>query len=207
MTKLLVVRAHPLQAPVSRSMRVTDAFVAAYRRAHPDDLVEDLRLYEVAVPEIDLDLLDGWARLREGEHFGRLHPSQQAKLTIFDKLGEQFASSDIIVIANPLWNLSVPTRLKAWIDTVCVQGRTFRYTPEGRAEGLVHGKTVLHIQANGGHFGGSDPGSRYLKSLFTFLGVTDFRELFVEGMDHEPDRAEEIIGAAITRAEELARNC
>ena len=135
----------------------------------------------------------------------RMHPSEQAKLTIFDKLGEQFLSCDKFVVANPLWNLSIPTRLKAWIDTVCVAGKTFRYTRYGRAEGLVHGKKGLHIQANGGLFDGRDPASEYLRTVFTFIGVTDYQELFAEGMDHEPDRAEEIMADVIARAEALAR--
>ena len=206
MTTLLVVRAHPLDATGSRSMQLTDAFVAAYREAHPDDTIENLSLYNVAVPEIDLDLLNGWKKLGSGEPFVHLHPSEQAKLTIFDKLGEQFIGADKFVVANPLWNLSVPTRLKAWIDTVCVAGKTFRYTPDGRAEALVKGKRGLHIQTNGGHFNGRDPASAYLRTLFGFIGVTDFQELFAEGMDHEPDRAEEIMQEAIDRARELARS-
>lgn len=205
MSTLLAVRAHPLDAGRSRTMRLLDTFLAAYRDAHTEDRVEELHLYDTAVPEIDIDLLSGWTKLREGEPFIHLHPSEQAKVTLFDKLGEQFEHADKIVIANPLWNLSVPTRLKAWIDTVCVAGKTFRYTPEGTAEGLVHGKKVLHVQTAGSHFDGHDPASQYVKGLFAFLGVTDFHQLFAEGMDHEPHRADEIMDEAARRAADLGR--
>ncbi|MGA4670000.1 FMN-dependent NADH-azoreductase [Propionibacteriaceae bacterium Y1923] len=205
MAQLLVVRAHPLDSSSSRSMQLTDAFVTAYTEAHPDDRVEQLHLYDVAVPEIDLDLLNGWKKLAAGEPFVHLHPSEQAKLTIFDQLGDQFMGADKFVVANPLWNLSVPTRLKAWIDTVCRAGRTFRYTSDGRAEGLVKGKRGLHLQTNGGFFGGADPASDYLRRVFGFIGVSDYQSMYAEGMDHDPDNAAAIMAEAIDRVTEFAR--
>ena len=205
MAELLVVRAHPLDSTASRSMQLTDAFVAAYRQAHPGDRVEQLYLYNVAVPEIDLDLLSAWKKLGQGEPFVHLHSSEQAKLTIFDALGQQFLHADKFVVANPLWNLSIPTRLKAWIDTVCVAGKTFRYTADGSAEGLVKGKKGLHLQTNGGHFNGQDPASDYLRKVFGFIGVSDYHEIFAEGMDHAPDSAQRIMDEAIARLTDFAR--
>lgn len=157
------------------------------------------------MPEIDLDMMTGWERLRAGEHFSHLTGAQQNKLALFDQYTKQFQSADLVVMANPLWNLSVPARLKAWIDTVCRAGVTFRYTAEGEAEGLVTDKTVVHLQASGGHFGQQDPASLYIAGMFQFLGCTT-HTLAAEGMDHEPDRAEEIMEAALLRVRELARS-
>lgn len=204
MATLLVVRAHPLQAPVSRSMRLTDAFTESYAANHPQDTIEDLRLYDITVPEIDLDLLRGWRALRHQEPFTSLTKSEQAKVTQFDALTAQFLAAERIVVANPLWNLSVPTRLKAWIDTITVSGKTFRYDAQGRPQGLVSGKRVAHLQASGGRFHGREPASAYLREMFGFLGVTDYHEVFAEGMDHEPDRAEEIMADALAQARALA---
>ncbi len=61
------------------------------------------------------------------------------KIARFNELTEQFLAADKIVIANALWNLNIPTKLKAWFDTVNVAGKTFRYTENG-PEGLVTGK-------------------------------------------------------------------
>lgn len=180
--KLLVVRAHPLGSDRSRSMQLADAFVDGFRETHPEAIVEDINLYNAAVPEIDLDLLSGWEKLRAGEAFLHLDPMQQAKLTLFENYTMQFLSSDVIVVANPLWNMSVPTRLKAWIDTVCRAGVTFRYDSEGRAVGLAAGRRVVHLQASGGHFGGKDPACSYLRAVFKFLGC-EFEQLAAEGMD------------------------
>jgi len=203
MPKLLVVRAHPLTSRPSRTMTVTDAFVETYREHHPDDAVEDINVYEIQVPEIDADLLNAWDELAKGKKFYALTPAQQQKLTLFDSFTASFLEHDKIVVANPLWNLSVPTRLKAWFDTITVSGKTFKYTERGSV-GIVEGKKVLHIQANGGVYGGADPASQYVKTLFTFLGVKDIQQLFVEGMDQHPDQADEIVSRAVEAARKIA---
>lgn len=204
MSRVLVVRAHPFDQSVSRSMKVLDAFLEEYRQAHPDDRIKELNLYQVALPEIDRDLLTAWQELRNGTFFDQLTPRQQEKVTLFDHYTDDFLHIDKLIIANPLWNLHVPSRLKSWIDTVTVAGKTFRYTETG-SEGLMHGKKLLHIQANGGVFSGKDPASQYIKTIFGFLGIEDCTQLFVEGMDHDPEHADQIVADAIEKAKELGR--
>lgn len=70
--RALIVRAHPLDPSKSRSMTMADAFVEELTAHRPDTVVDDVRLYETAVPEIDLDMMTGWERLRAGEHFSHL---------------------------------------------------------------------------------------------------------------------------------------
>lgn len=205
MAKLLYVKAHPLTEEFSRSITVAGAFVSAYKENNPNDEVVELSLYDEFLPDIDKDLLTAWAALQKGAQFEHLTAEQQKKLAAYDGYTEQFMSSDKIVIANPLWNLSFPPRLKVWIDAVSVAGKTFSYNDEGQAVGLVEGKKALHIQANGGYYNGNDPGSQYIKGLLSFLGIQDYHQLFVEGMDHEPERAQEIVADAIQRAKELAK--
>lgn len=204
MAKVLIVRAHPLNNATSRSMQVTDAFVAAYREYHPDDHIEDINLYDINVPEIDGDLLNAWAHLQEGRPFYSLSNAQQHKVTLFNSFTDGFLQKDKIVIANPLYNLNIPSRLKAWFDTITVAGKTFKYTESGSV-GLVDGKKALHIQANGGFYNGNDPASQYVKTILTFLGVEDVTQLFVEGMDYDPSRADEIVQDAIARARDIAK--
>lgn len=205
MAKVLIVRAHPLNNTTSRSMQVTDAFVEAYREYHPEDHIEDINLYEINVPEIDGDLLNAWAHLQAGKPFYSLNNAQQHKVTLFNSFTEGFLQKDKIVIANPLYNLNVPSRLKAWFDTITVAGKTFKYTENGSV-GLVEGKKVLHIQANGGFYNGNDPASQYVKTILAFLGVEDITQLFVEGMDYDPTRADEIVQEAKEKAQEIAKN-
>ncbi|WP_241558913.1 NAD(P)H-dependent oxidoreductase [Oceanobacillus halophilus] len=148
--------------------------------------------------------MDAWNSLNKGGRFHSLTNSQQHKVTLFDSFTESFLDKDKIIVANPLWNLSIPTYLKAWFDAITVAGKTFKYTETGSV-GLLKGKKALHIQANGGIYNGSDPASQYVKTMFDFLGITDFEQLFVEGMDHHPEKADEIVSTAIQKATNLAK--
>lgn len=205
MNRVLVIRAHPLESHQSRSMSMTDVFVEEYQSKHPDAQLSQVRLYERAIPEIDLDMLTAWKELGEGEHFSHLSTQQQNKLTLFDSYTQRFQEAEVVVIANPLWNLSIPTRLKAWIDTVVVAGKTFRYNEAGEAEGLVPGKKVVHLQASGGHFDAQDPACQYVKGVFSFLGC-EVTQVVAEGMDHQPDQAEAIMAEAFERVRAAARS-
>lgn len=205
MAKVLLVRAHPLTSEASRSMRLADEFVRVYTETHPDDDIIDQNLYNIAMPEIDLDVFSAWQKLGSGTPFVRLDEAEQNKITLFEGYTTQFMAMDKVVIANPLWNLQVPTRLKAWIDCICVAGKTFTYNTDGEAVGLVTGKKVAHIQAAGGVFGSQDPASIYVRTMFGFLGVEDIVQIAAEGMDHDPARADDIMAAALREVQEAAR--
>lgn len=204
MSKLLVIRAHPLTSETSKSMQLTDAFVETYKQTHPDDDVLEQSLYNIAIPEIDLDLFNAWNKLRAGIPFVHLHEAEQTKSTLFEGYTTQFLNMDKIVIANPLWNLQVPTRLKAWIDCICVAGKTFKYSETGEPVGLVSGKKALHIQTNGGVYNGQDPASQYVATMLGFIGVRDFQHIAAEGMDHDPAHADEIMAAAFDKVRAAA---
>lgn len=205
MTKLLIVRAHPLDSEVSRSMQVTDAFVKSYIESHPADTIEDINLYDLAVPDIDRNLLQAWSALGNGTAFDELSEVQQQKITLFNGYTDGFLNADKVVIANPLWNLNVPARLKAWVDTITVGGKTFKYNEKGEAVGLAGNKKVLHIQSNGGVYGGKDPANQYLKTILNYIGITDFQEIFVEGMDYAPDKAADIMAVGFEKATTLGK--
>lgn len=204
MTKLLAVKAHPLTKEESRSVRALETFLDAYRTTNPTDEIEILDVYNANIPEIDEELLSGWGALRTGVAFEELNEGQQEKIARFNELTEQFLSADKVVIANPLWNLNVPTRLKAWVDTINVAGKTFQYTAEG-PKPLTSGKKALHIQSNGGFYEGQDFSSRYVETILNFIGVDQVDSIFIEGIDHFPDRAEELLGTALDKATELGK--
>ena len=203
MSTLLAVKAHPLTGEDSKSMKVFYTFLDSYKKSNPEDEIVVLDLFNEDFPEIDLDILTGWNDLRSGKEFTALTASQQKKIARFNESTEQFLAADKVVIGNGLWNLNIPTRLKAWIDTINVAGKTFRYTETGPVP-LTEGKKVLHIQANGGVYEGQEFSSQYVKGILNFIGVENVQQIFVEGADHQPDKADEIVAAAVKKAEELA---
>lgn len=203
MSKLLAVKSHPLTSKQSTSILAMDVFLESYRKAHPDDTIEIIDLYNDFIPELDGDILEGWNQLRAGKSFDELTADQQRKISRFNELTEQFLSADKIVIANPLWNLAMQTRLKAWLDTVNVAGVTFKYTENGPVP-LTSGKKALHIQSCGGHYNGQDFSTQAVQGILNFVGVADVDHLSIEGIDHFPEKREELLNAALDQARTLA---
>jgi len=192
MSTLLAVKGHPLEAEDSHAVQLLESFLTTYKETNPEDEIIVVNPYATDFPEIDADITSGWHALIKGAEFTDLSTNQQSKLAAFNGLTEQFEKADKIVIANPLWNLSIPSRLKAWFDTICVAGKTFKYTAEGPV-GLVTGKKALHIQASGGFYNGQDFAAQYTRQMLNFIGITDFSEILAEGLDFDPTKVEEIM--------------
>ncbi|MBR3863600.1 MAG: FMN-dependent NADH-azoreductase [Clostridia bacterium] len=204
MSNVLLVKGHPLTSETSFSVKGLEAFKAAYQAANPNDTITVLDVFADNVPEIDADIASAFNTLAAGGEFGALSPEQQAKVGRFGELTDQFLAADKVVIANPLWNLQIPTRLKAWVDTINVAGKTFKYIAEGPV-GLATGKKVLHIQANGGVYGGNDFASVYINGVLNFIGIDDVTSVYIEGQAYAPENAEQILADAVAKIETIAQ--
>ncbi len=113
-------------------------------------------------------------------------------------LGE-FLAADVIVIGAPIYNFSIPSQLKAWVDRIAVAGKTFRYTESG-PQGLVQGKKVIVALTRGGvHTPGVVPefGESYLKFLFGFLGIEDVSFVRAQGLSISPQQRTAALEAAV----------
>ena len=89
---------------------------------------------------------------------------------------DEFLASDTVVIGAPMYNFTLPSQLKAWLDRILIAGKTFRYTEEG-PEGLVKGKRVIVALARGGIYDAGSPAAAfehlesYLRGIFNFIGI------------------------------------
>ncbi|MEI7256117.1 FMN-dependent NADH-azoreductase [Dickeya dadantii] len=104
---------------------------------------------------------------------------------ISEQLVAEFLANDVIVIGAPMYNFSVSSQLKAWLDRIAQAGKTFKYTETGPV-GLSGGRTVIVVSARGGFyaeqpFAGMDFQERYLQAFFRFLGITDIYFVRAEG--------------------------
>jgi len=209
MEKVLYITANPNDQGTSYSMAVGHEFVEAYRSANPDDEVIHLDLYKNDIPQIDADILSGWGKLRAGTAFEELTDTEKAKVSRLAELVDQFVAANKYVFVNPIWNYSFPPVMKAYIDAICVAGKTFKYTDKG-AIGLLGDKKAVHIQASGSVLSsGSDlaqfeMGHRHLDAIMKFFGIPTFEGIFVEGMAKTPDQALAIKEKAIQQAREVA---
>lgn len=111
---------------------------------------------------------------------------------------QQFLEADVVVIGAPMYNFSIPSTLKAWIDRVAVAGKTFKYTESG-AVGLAGGKRVIIASSRGGIYSDSpaDFQEPFLRQIFAFMGIDDVEFVRAEGIAYSPKHREEAIAAAL----------
>ena len=122
---------------------------------------------------------------------------------------DAFLAADIVVVGAPMYNFSIPTQLKAWIDRLAIAGRTFRYSEKG-VEGLAGGKTVIIASSRGNVYGEGAPYAfldhqeTYLKGVFGFFGITDIRFIRAEGVALGDDARGKAVEGAQAQIERLA---
>ena len=122
---------------------------------------------------------------------------------------QEFIDADVIVLGAPMYNLGIPSQLKAWFDRVSVAGRTFRYTAQG-PQGLAGGKTVIIASARGGLYAPGSPQAAadfhepYLKALFAFVGIHDVAIVRAEGVNVSPELRQQALEAALVQARSVS---
>ncbi|SIR25964.1 FMN-dependent NADH-azoreductase [Pseudacidovorax sp. RU35E] len=182
---------------------------------------EVVRDWVAAHPGTEVDYLDVVANAPA--HFGpdalgvkvgaeATTDAQKQENAVSEALVRQFLAADVIVVGAPLYNFSIPSQLKAWIDRLAQPGRTFKYTEKG-PQGLATGKTVIVVSTRGGQYSTSEAGQAaehqesYLKVVFGFFGITDVRFVRAEGLamgESARAAALEAARAAIPKAAEAA---
>ena len=121
---------------------------------------------------------------------------------------DEFLAADTVVIGAPMYNFTLPTQLKAWIDRLAVAGKTFRYTETG-PEGLVKGKRVIIALARGGFYGAGSPAEAlehlesYLRGIFNFIGVEP-EFVAADGLAISPEHREASLSDALGATLKLA---
>jgi FMN-dependent NADH-azoreductase len=140
--------------------------------------------------------------LRELPHFSpaALTRTDELEAARNEAVLEEFLGADVLVIGAPLYNFSIPSQLKAWVDRIAVAGRTFRYTERG-PEGLARGKQVIVAVARGGAYEAGSPaefGESYLKFVLGFLGIRDVTFVRAEGLALSPQHRDDAMSAART---------
>ncbi len=138
-----------------------------------------------------------------GQSLAQANPVEAAAAT---HTMEQFLAADVLVIGAPMYNFSIPSTLKAWIDRVAVAGKTFRYTEKG-PEGLAGNKKVIIASGRGGiHTDApTDFQEAYLRQVFGFLGVTDIEFVRAEGVAYSPQHRSDAIAGALAAIPEPMR--
>ena len=121
---------------------------------------------------------------------------------------DEFLAADIVVLGAPMYNFTIPSQLKAWIDRIVVRGKTFRYGAQG-PEGLAGNKRVILAISRGGFYGAGTPTATlehlesYLRGIFGFIGITDPEFIFADGIQVGPEHREKALASALLAATNL----
>ena len=168
----------------SASRAISSEIVGQLRRADPSQRVIRRDLVAEPLPHLTLDAL--------------------ADTTMLD----EFLSADTIVIGAPMYNFTLSTQLKAWIDRIVIAGKTFRYTANG-PEGLAGGKRVIIGLARGGIYDAGSPAASlehlesYLRGVFGFMGIVP-EFVAADGLAISPEHRETSVRQALGQTVRLA---
>ena len=207
MAKVLYVQASP-RVERSYSIAAAGAFVQAYRSSNPNDEIVTINLFDKNLPPFDgLAVQAKYTILHGIEHSEEELEAWKSVEAVI----EEFKSADKYVFAVPMWNFSIPYRLKQYIDILVQPGYTFSYSQEEGYRGLVTGKPAAVFYSRGGVY---SPGSGaeaydhqtpYFEMMLKFIGFTDVRTCIVEPtLQGGPDTAKEKRAEAVEKAEEMA---
>lgn len=159
------------------------------------------------VPDLDVtyrDLSTKPLSHLSGEHLAAAHGATPETQAVRDDIAassaalDEFLAADIVVIGAPMYNFTIPSQLKAWIDRILVAGKTFRYSEKG-VEGLAGGKRVIVTISRGGFYGTGAPSAAgehletYLRWVFGFIGITNPEIIIAEGIQISPEQREKAV--------------
>lgn len=179
-----------IMGKASVSRQLSQAIIDQLKTQHETLAVTYLDLAEQDIPHLTADILMG-------------KNAEQAQLG--EKLVQQYLDADIVVIGAAMYNFSLSSALKAWIDRIAVAGKTFKYTAQGSV-GLAGGKKAYIASSRGGVYGEGHPADfqeAMLKAIFNFTGVTDIEVIRAEGVNMGVELKEKAIAAALTQVTTL----
>jgi Acyl carrier protein phosphodiesterase len=182
--KLLHIQVSPDLA--GSALRIASARLVEKLRAQHGDLEETIvDLAQHPLPHLDAFTIGAFFTRPEERN-----DEQRAAIATSEKLVDQLFACDTLVISSPMWNLGLPSVLKAWFDHITRAGRTFAFTAEGTKVGLVNGKKVYSVVASGsvfahGPFVQDDQFTPYIRVALEYIGITDVNFIRVDGT-HDP---------------------
>lgn len=185
MAKVLYVEASPRKA---RSASIEVARVLLDALAAKGHEIDTLDLWAAPLREFDGALLEAKYAVMSSQN---PTPDQQAAWDGVAAMVEQLKSAQLLVVATPMWNFSIPYKLKHWIDLVTQPGLSFGVDPAKGYYGLITGTRAVGIYARGGDYSGEaaayDQQTRYLASVLAFMGITDHTAVTIDSGLSGPD--------------------
>jgi FMN-dependent NADH-azoreductase len=192
---LLHIDSSPRAASVSS--RLAAAFVAKWKQENPGSTVVHRNVSLEKIPYLDEAAIVAFFTPP-----AELTVEQKRTLNDSDLLVDELLAADVLVLAVPMWNLSIPASLKAWIDMIVREGRTFAFTGTGVAPLVPPGKRVFVFSARGGAYPAGSPlqtldhQEPYLRDLLGVIGLTDVEFIHADRQSESAEAAGEGVACA-----------
>lgn len=206
MSKLLYIEASP-RKDRSASIEVAQSFTAAFQDAGSDNEIEILDLWGTQLPEFDGNHINAKYRVFHDETPTDEETRAWDEVT---KVVDRFKDADCYLFSLPMWNFSIPYKLKHYIDIISQPGLTWSHSSETGYQGLVTGKPVTVIYARGSEYNEPETSAMdfqktYMEMFLAFIGFENIHAVLVDPTLTDPGSKQKIIAAAKERANILAR--
>lgn len=206
MKTVLFVKANDRADHESVSVQLYNAFLSSYQKSHTDDHIIELDLYQEPLPYMNAHLING----RHKKRMGKALLTAEEKITsLAEQYVDQFIQADKMIIAFPLWNLSIPGVLHTYLNYLILEDKTIKTTDNEGPVGLLTSKKAALLNARGGIYSEDPMASiemsvNYVKNIMNLIGIRDISTVIIEGHHSYPHRASEIIQKGLQEAEQLA---
>jgi FMN-dependent NADH-azoreductase len=205
MSKVLYIQASP-RGKRSHCITVADRFLQEYRQRNPKDEIIILNVFTRLLPSFDGTAVQAKYSIMRGKP----HTADEAEAwKVVEKEIDLFKSAEKYIFAVPMWNFSIPYRLKLYIDILVQPTYTFTMDEKGAYKGLLTGRKAFVAYASGGQYPAGpmaayDHQKPYLELILGFMGITDVRSVRAEGTLAGPEVAEKSQAEALETAARLA---
>jgi FMN-dependent NADH-azoreductase len=202
MTKALIINSSAL-GEGSVSNKLTGALAERLRATDPTLQVTVRDIGRDPIPHLTAETVGAIRGVAD-------NAAARDTLALSDALVDEVRQADLIVIGSPMYNFGISSTLKTWFDHILRAGVTFRYTAEGKSEGLMTGKKAVVVESRAGFYSegpASDLDSQepHLRTLLGFIGITDVVFVRAEKLAFGPEAAAAAIEAAAAQLQGLSR--
>ena len=179
---------------VSRIM--TERAIARIKAEYPDADVTYRDFATDPVPHLAAETAGEWQALMVPDD-----PASPPEQTLSRILLDEFLAADIVLIGASLYNLTVPSTIKAWLDRIVIVGKTFSYTPEGQLMGLMGHKRAIVCISRGGFYAEGHPSheiehcEKYMRSILGFMGIEKIDMITADGTSVSPETREQALAS------------
>lgn len=206
MKKVLHIVASP-RGENSRTLKIAKTLLKRLDELFPGSEIDELNVFEENLPEMNITRVGGKYQLMSGQPLSG--ESEKSWQQIIEHI-QRFMSADIVVVSTPMWNFSIPYRLKHYLDIILQPGFTFKYGANG-PEGMAVGKKIFVVSTHGGDYSEGGPASSYnqlkpyLQQVFGFIGISDQTFISAQPMDAGGEELrEQKIAEAVERAQKIS---